>query len=127
MFALKRFARPSVSPRFGNRCFSQIQLSNPNVEVKQKQLFINGKYVDSISGKTMATLDPRNEDVICQVSEADIADVNVAVKVAREAFNSGVWSTMSGFRRSRVLHKWADLIERDMDYVCVHCKHTFHL
>ena len=36
-----------------------------------KQLFINNEYVDSISGKTFATINPVTEEKICDVAEGD--------------------------------------------------------
>eukprot|EP01084_Bolivina_argentea_P051267 94311_1 len=64
----------------------------------------------------MATLDPRDESEICQVAEAQEADVDLAVKAARDSFERGSWSQQSGFQRAKVLHKWADLVEQNLDY-----------
>ena len=55
-------------------------------KVSNQKLFINGKWVNSISGKTFATLNPSTGQEICQVAEADSADVDLAVKAARKAF-----------------------------------------
>lgn len=60
-------------------------------KVSNQKLFINGKWVNSISGKTFATLNPATGQEICQVAEADSADVDLAVKAARKAFESGPW------------------------------------
>jgi len=60
-------------------------------KVSNQKLFINGKWVNSISGKTFATLNPSTGQEICQVAEADSADVDLAVKAARKAFESGPW------------------------------------
>ena len=65
----------------------------------------------------MDSLDPRNESVITKVAEAQAEDIDVAVKAARAAFEGGEWSTRSGFHRSKVLHKWADLIEENVEYL----------
>lgn len=49
------------------------------------------------------------------IPEALAADVDVAVKVARKAFNT-VWGhNTPGFERGRILTKIAELIERDLD------------
>eukprot|EP00484_Ammonia_sp_Unknown_P001432 CAMPEP_0197021440 /NCGR_PEP_ID=MMETSP1384-20130603/2320_1 /TAXON_ID=29189 /ORGANISM="Ammonia sp." /LENGTH=517 /DNA_ID=CAMNT_0042449267 /DNA_START=32 /DNA_END=1585 /DNA_ORIENTATION=+ len=101
-----------------HRSFSaQAKLLDPGIKVEANQLFINGKYVDALSGSTMPSLDPRDESVICQVAEAQAEDVDLAVKAARDAFDSGVWSTKSGFYRSKILHKWADKLEENLEYV----------
>ncbi|KAH6778312.1 aldehyde dehydrogenase 2C4, partial [Perilla frutescens var. frutescens] len=65
-------------------------------KVKFTKLFINGEFVDSISGKTFETIDPRNEEVIAKVSEGDKEDVDLAVKAAREAFDHGMWPRLPG-------------------------------
>lgn len=40
------------------------------------QLLINGKFVDAKSGKTFAVYDPRTEEEIFRIAEADAADVD---------------------------------------------------
>jgi len=55
----------------------------PPVTVKHTKLFINGEFVDSVSGKKFETLDPRTGKVIASVSEARQEDVDLAVKAAR--------------------------------------------
>jgi aldehyde dehydrogenase (NAD+) len=52
------------------------------------QLYINGQWVDSISKKTFPAINPATKQVIAQVAEADAADVDVAVKAARKAWQS---------------------------------------
>ena len=49
-------------------------------------LLINNKFRNSRSGKTFATINPATGEEICQVAEADEADVDEAVKAARHAF-----------------------------------------
>src|SRR5947209_4943993 len=80
-------------------------------QVKDQALFIGGKWVDSVSGKTFPTVNPATGQTICQVAEADKADVDLAVKAARHAFESGPWSKMNASERGRLLNKLADLIE----------------
>ncbi|XP_006644329.1 aldehyde dehydrogenase family 2 member C4-like isoform X1 [Oryza brachyantha] len=84
-------------------------------EIKFTKLFINGEFVDAASGKTFETRDPRTGDVLAHIAEADKADVDLAVKAAREAFEHGKWPRMSGYERSRVMNKLADLVEEHAD------------
>src|SRR5437868_5062412 len=84
-------------------------------KVKDQPLLIGGKWVDSVSGKTFPTLNPATGEVICQVAEGDKADVDLAVKAARKAFESGPWPKMSASERGRLLHKLADLIEQNVE------------
>ena len=55
----------------------------------KQQIFINNEFVNSVSGKTFPTYNPATEEVIAQVQEADAADVDLAVKAARKAFEIG--------------------------------------
>ncbi|KAJ9167797.1 hypothetical protein P3X46_019390 [Hevea brasiliensis] len=79
--------------------------------IKFTKLFINGEFVDSFSGKTFETVDPRSGEVIARVAEGDKEDVDLAVKAARHAFDNGPWPRLSGFARGRIMMKYADLIE----------------
>ena len=71
-----------------------------------------------MSGKTFPTINPSTGEKICDVQEGDKADVDKAVKAAREAFKLGSpWRTMDASERGKLLYKLADLIERDGDYL----------
>ena len=78
-------------------------------KVKDQPLFIGGKWLDSVSGKTFATINPATGEVICQVAEGDKADIDLAVKAARKAFEEGPWPKMNAAERGRLLNKLADL------------------
>ena len=73
------------------------------------QLFIDGEFVDALSGETLATLNPHDNSVIAQVAMAGHADVDRAVVAAQKAFPA--WSRMQAADRGRILLKLADLIE----------------
>src|SRR5437764_6806033 len=81
-------------------------------QVKDQPLLIGGKWQDSASGKTFPTTNPATGEVICQVAEGDKADIDLAVKAARKAFEEGPWPRMSASERGRLLHRLADLIEQ---------------
>src|SRR5579872_1730530 len=82
---------------------------------KPQPMFIGGKWTDSASGKTFPTLNPATGETICQVAEGDKADVDLAVKAARKAFEEGPWPKMSAAERGRLLHKLADLVEKNSE------------
>src|SRR5271163_1771531 len=93
-------------------------LSSPSenkVAVSATKLLINNRWVNSLSGKTFATINPTTGEEICQVSEADAADVDIAVKAARAAYEHGPWRKTSGSERAKLLHRLADLIEKHAD------------
>ena len=83
---------------------------------RPKRLLIGGEWVDAASGKTFPSIDPATGDTIAEVAEADAADVDRAVKAAREAFEKGPWYwTMTPSERGRALWKLADLMEEHID------------
>ncbi len=84
-------------------------------KVKDQPMLIGGKWVDSQSGKTFETVNPATGEVVCRVAEGDKADVDLAVKAARKAFESGPWPKMNASDRGRLLNKLADAIEANID------------
>lgn len=85
------------------------------VKIGQTKLLINNEWVESVSGKRFETINPTTGEAICDVAEADAADVDKAVKAARNAFESGEWRSISATRRGELLYKLADLIEQNID------------
>jgi aldehyde dehydrogenase (NAD+) len=81
----------------------------------QTKMLIDGQWRASVSGKTFATINPATEEVITQVAEGDAADIDLAVKAARKAFDSGPWRTMDARDRGRLIYKLAELIETNID------------
>jgi aldehyde dehydrogenase (NAD+) len=84
-------------------------------QVGATKLLINNRWVDAASGRTFPTINPATGEEICRVAEADTADVEIAVKAAREAFEHGPWRRMSASERGRLLNRLADLIETHAD------------
>jgi len=91
-----------------------IQSISQNGKTYQVQtgLFINNKFVPSVSGKKFETVNPATAKVITSVYEADAADVDLAVAAAKEAYKT--WRTTPPDQRGRLLYKLADLMERDI-------------
>lgn len=81
------------------------------VKIGPRQLLIDGRFQDSVSHKTFATIDPATEQIIADVAEGDEADVELAVRAARKALEQGPWATMDARERGRIMMKWADLID----------------
>ncbi|XP_038072468.1 retinal dehydrogenase 1-like isoform X2 [Patiria miniata] len=87
-------------------------------QVKYTQLFINNEFVNSVSGKTFPTINPQTGEKICDIQEGDKADVDLAVKAAREAVKLGSpWRTMDAQDRGKLMQKLADLFERDAEHI----------
>jgi 4-guanidinobutyraldehyde dehydrogenase/NAD-dependent aldehyde dehydrogenase len=75
------------------------------------QAFINGRYVDAVSGATFDCRSPIDGRLLAKVAATDAADVDAAVAGARAAFNKGSWSRMAPARRKRVLLSFAELLQ----------------
>lgn len=75
-----------------------------------RKMLIGGKWVEAKSGKYFDVVNPATEEVIAQVPEGDEADVDMAVKAARKAFESGPWPTMSPSDRGRLIHRIGDMV-----------------
>jgi aldehyde dehydrogenase (NAD+) len=82
------------------------------VRVAATRILINNRWVDSASGKTFPVINPSTGEEICQVAEADSADVDQAVQAARAAFERGPWRKMPASARGSLLNRLADLIEK---------------
>jgi aldehyde dehydrogenase (NAD+) len=73
------------------------------------KLFIDGKSVDALSGKTFESLNPYTGKPWARLADGGPEDVDVAVAAARAAFE-GPWGRMSGFERAAVMRKIATAI-----------------
>ena len=76
------------------------------------QAFIDGRYVDALSGTTFDCLSPIDGRLLAKVASTDAADVDAAVASARAAFDKGSWSRMPPAQRKRVLLKFSELIRQ---------------
>ncbi len=90
-------------------------ITKEEVKIKPGKLFIDGKWVDSVSGKTFDTINPATEEVITCIAEGDSADIDLAVTAARKAFEDGPWRKTDARDRGRILLEIANLIEKNKD------------
>jgi acyl-CoA reductase-like NAD-dependent aldehyde dehydrogenase len=74
--------------------------------------FINGRFVDALSGANRPTVNPANGQELAPVALCEAEDADLAVRGAREAFESGCWSRMAPMDRKMVMVRWAELIEK---------------
>ncbi|MBU4333708.1 MAG: aldehyde dehydrogenase family protein [Candidatus Omnitrophica bacterium] len=86
-------------------------------------LYINGELVSSQSGGVFDSLNPSTGEVYCQIADANQEDMSSAIKAARKAFDSGIWSELSLEARGRYLKRIADLIrENAKELADIECK-----
>ncbi|XP_016861102.1 cytosolic 10-formyltetrahydrofolate dehydrogenase isoform X2 [Homo sapiens] len=74
------------------------------------QLFIGGEFVDAEGAKTSETINPTDGSVICQVSLAQVTDVDKAVAAAKDAFENGRWGKISARDRGRLMYRVCGII-----------------
>ncbi|QOV40558.1 aldehyde dehydrogenase [Streptomyces ferrugineus] len=86
-------------------------------EIEPGRLFIGGRWREAADGSRTEVVDPSRGTVLTTVADAGAADVDAAVRAAREAFDDGAWSGLSGRERGRVLHRVAELIRENADTV----------
>jgi phenylacetaldehyde dehydrogenase len=79
------------------------------------KLLIGGRWVEALSGKTFASIDPATEQEIAQVAHGEAADIDRAVLAARRAFEQGPWRTMTPSARGQILWRLADLIQSNVE------------
>ncbi|NGO53712.1 aldehyde dehydrogenase [Allomesorhizobium camelthorni] len=81
----------------------------------RNQAFIDGKFVDAVSGGVFDAINPANGTTLAQIASCDAADVDLAVRSARKAFDAGSWSRRSPTERKKVLQRFADLMHQHGD------------
>ncbi|WP_258535518.1 aldehyde dehydrogenase family protein [Bacillus sp. 03113] len=74
------------------------------------KMYINGEWRESSNIQKRSIINPANGSIIGYSEEATIEDAREAIKAAREAFDSGVWSNLSTGERAEFLFKIADKI-----------------
>jgi len=77
---------------------------------KRYDLFINGEFVAPKGGKYFKTLNPANGKKLADVAEASKADVDLAVKSARTAYDK-IWSKMPAKERGKYIFRIARMIQ----------------
>ena len=81
----------------------------------RRQLFIDGQLVDAKSGKTFETVNPATGETLATVAEGDAADIDLAVRAARRAFEDGPWSRMTPSERGRIMWRIGDLLTEHLE------------
>jgi len=81
--------------------------------------FVNGKFSKPLSGNTMETINPATGDVLATVAACGAEDVDAAVIVAQQAFDSGKWSRLHPNERKEIIIELANLIEKNQHELAV--------
>ncbi|MBT1089942.1 aldehyde dehydrogenase [Streptomyces sp. Tu102] len=86
-------------------------------EIEPGRLFIGGRWREAADGARTEVVDPSRGTVLTTAADAGAADVDAAVRAARDAFDDGAWSGLSGRERGRILRRVAELIRENADRI----------
>ncbi|XP_055540635.1 aldehyde dehydrogenase, mitochondrial [Wyeomyia smithii] len=104
--------------RVGTAKYSSVSAPQTSPQILYTGIFINNEWHKSIDGAIFPSVNPTNKQVIAEIQKGSKADVDSAVAAAREAFRLGSpWRQMDASWRGHLLHKLADLMERDRVYL----------
>jgi aldehyde dehydrogenase (NAD+) len=84
-------------------------------EKRSRSTYIDGAWLEGASGETYTTRSPSTEQVIAETVLSSPEQVDAAVASARAAFESSAWRSFGPAERSRVVHRLADLLERETE------------
>lgn len=76
----------------------------------ETRAFIGGDYRAAASGATFAGISPIDGRVLGEIASCDEADAELAVGIARQAFEDGRWSRRAPRERKAVLLRFAELM-----------------
>lgn len=76
------------------------------------KMYIGGDFVDSVSGRTRESIDPGIGLPFATFAYGNAADAQAAIDVARETFDSGVWSNLIQEERSRIIMDFSDRLTK---------------
>jgi acyl-CoA reductase-like NAD-dependent aldehyde dehydrogenase len=92
---------------------STYPVSAATAESLRRPLFghvIDGEHVASVDGDTMAVIDPASGHEIAVAAAGSQADVDLAVRSARAAFDDGRWRFLAPLEKERRLRRLAALL-----------------
>ena len=68
--------------------------------------FIDNQWVDAQGGETLAVIDPSDGASYAEIARSGPADIDAAVRAARQAYE-GAWGKMAPAERSRLLLRFS--------------------
>ncbi len=77
---------------------------------------IAGAKLNSKNGQTFETINPATNSRLAHVPQGNEHEVDLAVRAAREAFQSKAWSSLKAQERAEILFRAANLLEAKLEY-----------
>ncbi|AIY04685.1 aldehyde dehydrogenase [Planococcus sp. PAMC 21323] len=87
--------------------------------MKKQQMYVNGKWLDSVERERLDTKNPATGEVLAEVPRGKKEDVDAAVKSARLTFESEEWQSFPPIERGRILHKVATALRADSEEIAL--------
>lgn len=78
-----------------------------------RQFYINGQWVDSLSGQRYGVINPATEETIAEMAIGTRADVKKAIDAAAAALPA--WMKTTAYERAKILKKTAELMRERAD------------
>ena len=80
--------------------------------METQQLWMGGRWESSSGDRTTDVVNPAGLGTVARVQLANAGDMDRAVRMARESFESGVWRDQAPADRARVIRDAADRLEK---------------
>ena len=80
------------------------------------QLFVDGAFQRSRSGRRTSLVNPATEQAFCEVDAADVAEVDEAIVSAHRAWESG-WRDMSPGKRTEILFNVSRVLRENIEHI----------
>src|SRR6266508_2302178 len=82
-------------------------------DLLRRQAYVDGKWIDADSDETFPVLDPATGETLTDVPRMGAAEARRAIAAAERAYPA--WRALSAKQRSRILRRWADLMNEHVD------------
>ena len=93
---------------------AELELFDVKIEIPYYlENYIGGNLIGPLSGRFIENINPATGELFNQVPDSDEADIEIAVKAAKEAFKS--WSVMQVADRFVILNRIASLIDDNLE------------
>src|SRR5438309_9823560 len=80
-----------------------------------KRMYIDGKWCDADSGRTLGVVNPATEEVLAEIAYGGRAETRRALEAAQRALPG--WMKLTAWDRAKVLKKTAELMRERIDAI----------
>lgn len=85
------------------------------LDTELQPMFIGDNWVTARNGGSFEVIDPGTNTIIARVAAGEAVDVDDAVSAAERAFHRDDWPRLPGKERAALIHRLADLVDRDRE------------